>query len=299
MFSKRFSQYAFLILLMLVGLHSVPTSTSAQPVFKSAATLPTNGWFAINGDGIIQFGSYFDPVDFDNNGIPDITNRGGSDIFVASYDLAGNLNWIQTAGGTEPHHIGHFGPVRNEYASATAIDEEGYVYVAGTFDTAADFDYDGINDVSSTLPDTLGNFLAIYDHNGVLQYTTSLGAFRGQIYKLFYAAPRQSLYLVAHKLGTTADGLTPTYTLTIMELDLAGNVLWEKQTQIVNETNDRYFFLTDATLSSAGHLFMTGRFRGNIDFDHDGPVLPINSPNVFFSTYITKYDAEGELQWST
>ena len=273
-------------------------SARTQPVFKQSAAIPTSGRFIVEGKQIVQAGYYFAPIDFDRDGIPDMTNRGGSDIYLMSYDERGVLNWIQTAGGTEPARDTHFGPRANESASGIATDGEGNIYIAGTFDDAADFDYDGISDVLATSPDTLGNYIAKYSADGVFQWVASLGSFRGGVYGLLFSQSRQSFYLASINSPSFLEGEAADFTLHLMELDLAGNILWEKAWHSAVETDGGYFVITDLTLGVEGNLYMTGRYMGTVDFDREGPLTPLSSnPSVGTSTFTTRYSPTGELQW--
>ncbi|MCX6927117.1 MAG: hypothetical protein NT154_28515, partial [Verrucomicrobia bacterium] len=77
------------------------------------------------GCAVDQAGSCYIPGVFVGSatfGATTVTNRGGSDIFVAKYDAAGNFKWVQTAGGS-----------LGDAALRLAADAGGTCYVAGWF----------------------------------------------------------------------------------------------------------------------------------------------------------------------
>jgi hypothetical protein len=92
----------------------------------------SNTWCFAEGGGAVDkagncvvAGLYSSLLDF--GGIA-LTNRGGWDVFVAKYDTAGNLGYVQSAGGTS-----------NDGAFRTAVDDAGNAYAAGWFQGATAF----------------------------------------------------------------------------------------------------------------------------------------------------------------
>lgn len=91
-----------------------------------------------------------------------LNNRGGSDLFIAQYDTAGNVLWAK---GVESAGIGG-----NDRGSTVAIDAAGNRYVAGHF-------YDHIRLGMSNL-NSIGDadwFLVKYDHSGNALWAKSAG----------------------------------------------------------------------------------------------------------------------------
>ena len=69
-------------------------------------------------------------VDFDPGpGTANLFNSGSLDIFIAKYDAAGNYLWAQKIGGFE-----------NDNGSDVAVDVNGNIYIAGSFNNFVDFD---------------------------------------------------------------------------------------------------------------------------------------------------------------
>jgi hypothetical protein len=102
------------------------TSGNLQWIRRADGTsfLGSEGGCAVDAAGNCYIpGIYSGTVDF---GGTIITNRGGWDIFAAKYDGAGNLQWVQTGGGTG-----------NDGALRAAVNTTGNCYLAGWFQGTA------------------------------------------------------------------------------------------------------------------------------------------------------------------
>jgi hypothetical protein len=89
----------------------------------------------------------------------DLKSAGADDIFIARFDSAGSLQWVQTAGGPG-----------NEDVSDIAIDASGELYIAGEFRYTARF---GQRDV--TCPSGRDKFVAVYSPDGELLWVCTSG----------------------------------------------------------------------------------------------------------------------------
>jgi hypothetical protein len=90
----------------------------------SASTGASSIAFAGSGSGDVYLtGSFADSVDFDPGpGIFYLIPMGYADIFIVKLNLAGNLEWAKSVGGT-----GY------DYGLSVAVDDSGYTSVAGQF----------------------------------------------------------------------------------------------------------------------------------------------------------------------
>jgi len=88
-----------------------------------------------------------------------LTNRGGSDVFVAKLDILGSLEWISSAGGTG-----------DDIASAIALDSSGNSHVIGNHSANATFG-------NTTLTNTglLDGFAAKCDGSGNFVWAKQIG----------------------------------------------------------------------------------------------------------------------------
>jgi len=90
-----------------------------------------------------------------------LTNTGGWDVFTAKFDPSGSPVWA----------VSSHGPNANEYGNDITVDEEGNVYVIGTFETAA-VSFDGGTDWL----DLSGNtdlFVVKYDNSGAYMWSVT------------------------------------------------------------------------------------------------------------------------------
>jgi uncharacterized delta-60 repeat protein len=94
-----------------------------------------------------------------------LTSTGGSDCFIARYELDGSLTWAKQAGGAGTHGY-----------CLTAISDDSVV-VAGYFADAATFAPGEPNETSLTSVGSLDVFVARYDPDGSLAWAKRAGGF--------------------------------------------------------------------------------------------------------------------------
>jgi hypothetical protein len=107
-------------------------------------------------------------VNFDPAGTYNLTSNGGRDIFIASYDRMGRLNWAKAIGGTG-----------DDQANAVVTDYNGQlygynIYLTGSFQGTVNFN-PGAGTTNLT---ALGNrdiFVASYDNNGNFKWADDMG----------------------------------------------------------------------------------------------------------------------------
>ncbi|MBK8502503.1 MAG: hypothetical protein IPL46_09965 [Saprospiraceae bacterium] len=130
---------------------------------EGSASQPEEGndiAYANNGDLIVT-GSFTGSADFSGT---ILTSFGSRDIFLASYDTDGVLQWIKQAGGTA-----------DDEATSVTINSSGEIFLTGTFQDQADF---GSVSVSSEGFQAL--FLAKCDPSGIFEWVLSVdGAIKG------------------------------------------------------------------------------------------------------------------------
>jgi hypothetical protein len=104
--------------------------------FVWAKGMGGNGTDQANGISVDRLGNvyttgyYSGTVDFDPGaGTTNLTNTGGSDIFVSKLDASGNFVWAKGMGGNG-----------TDQANGISVDGLGNVYTTGVFQNTADFD---------------------------------------------------------------------------------------------------------------------------------------------------------------
>jgi len=128
------------------------TGTDNDIAYSVAADASGNAYVA---------GYYFSPTL--NFGTTSASNQGGYDIFVCKYDVSGNLQWMNDAGGTS-----------SDVSRSIAVDFSGNVYLTGYFGDVLTF---GNTTLTASATDF---FLAAFDNSGNDRWATSGGAAYGE-----------------------------------------------------------------------------------------------------------------------
>lgn len=220
-------------------------------------------------------GAYEDTATFLPNG--SIISKGEADAFVAKFDLDGNLVWLNHGGGAN-----------FDYAAGVDADDDGNVYVCGTYETSAAFD----TTILSTTNLFSESFIAAYDANGSLLWAkTTKGSTTNLITGLSYA--NNSLYITGFFGGSfkmdnsTLNSATPSYDILLGRLDLNGDVIWLKRAGSTYEDAANTIAANEnGTVAIAGYFAGTAAFDGNT-------VTYLDYNDVFTA----QYDSAGNNLW--
>lgn len=229
-------------------------------------------------------------VDFDPGpGTANLFNSGSLDIFIAKYDAAGNYLWAQKIGGFE-----------NDNGSDVAVDVNGNIYIAGSFNNFVDFD----PGPGTALLNGAGNgdiFFAKYDASGNYVWAKQIGG-TGADYcadllldgsgHIFLAGAFENTTDFDPGAGTANLSSTGAYDGFFAKYDPSGNYLWAKQ---ISGTNDAsvYSLAVDGT----GNIYLTGDFFQTADFDPDAGTANLTSA-ALSDIFIAKYNASGNYLWA-
>ena len=118
-----------------------------------------NGIYADNSGNVFLTGSFTDSASFGTAPNVGITSNGASDIFIAKYDAAGNLLWVNKAGGKN-----------NDAGNSIEKDGFGNIYITGNFRNTAYF-----SDTSIISYGGSDMFVAKYNPDGKLLWLRSAG----------------------------------------------------------------------------------------------------------------------------
>ena len=280
---KRVSSLIFFLMLGVVS------TAQGQIQYESLSLLPLDGTGIIHENAYLQTGAYRDTVDVNYDDIAELINRGGSDIFLIKYALDGAIQWFQSAGGSS-----------DEKGTDLAVDAEGNIYITGTFGGAADFDYDGISDISHNQTDSAGIFLAKYTAEGNLAWVTQIDEVTGTYARMRYSTERNSLYLaIVHH---NPSGLEDKSTFYLLETDTNGTLQWVNTMPYREASTVSEVTIFDMEVDEKGYSYLVGDFSGSVDFDGDGPASPYKASgikNEYADTqfFVARYNPTGHLLW--
>ncbi len=216
-------------------------------------------------------------------GTINLVSTGGSDIFIAKYDAAGNVIWARRAGG-----------VGFDVGNSTVIDGSGNSILTGQFQGTATFGNltltaaGGVNDFDI--------FIAKYDASGNVIWAKRAGG----------SGPNDSgngitvdgggnSILTGQFQGTatfdtvrlTAAGGTADLDIFIAKYDISGNLLWVRQAGGTSLDVG-----TSIASDGAGNSVVTGSFRGTSTFNTTS-LTSARGDDIFTA----KYDTSGNLLW--
>jgi hypothetical protein len=207
-----------------------------------------------------------------------VTGRGDNDLFLAKYDLEGNILWARSEGGEG-----------NEKAFGVCHDGAGNVLVCGKYTDTLTFSggrtliAKGSNDI----------FVAKYDPNGKLLWVKDAGGpsrdealavkcdAAGNVYVC-------GMYKNDCKFGTTVLKSPKSYLNSFLaKYDPSGNLLWVK-----SGGGDYDDVAWSLTMDNSGKIYVAGEFNAYAEFG-DKNVTTAGSSDVF----VACYDASGNVQW--
>jgi len=209
-----------------------------------------------------------------------LVSAGGSDVFIAKLDSAGNWLWVRQIGGSGSEYC-HQG---------IALDSYGDIYVTGHFEQSVTIG-------SSTLSSTGGMdvFIAKLDSGGNWLWARRAGGSAYDDMGLGIATDSASNCYVTGVFYGSADFGPTTLTTSgisdifIVKLDGNGNWLWAKRAGGI-DTDAGYSIATMADGSS----YLTGSFRRTADFgDHT-----LISVNQYPDICIARIDCDGNWLWA-
>ncbi len=209
-----------------------------------------------------------------------LTPLGDNDLFIASYDFNGNLQWARTDGY-----------YYNEKSRGITCDNSGNVVVCGYYKDTTMFN--GTKIPSKGEEDM---FVAKYDANGTILWMRNAGGPGRDEGKSVVCDASGNVYVC----GMYSDGAvfgTTTYTVAntpfgkyfdgyIAKYDPNGNLLWVKS--IVGDYDDVAWSITK---DNAGKIYISGEFSGAKFGTVD------EWPNGMQDMFVACYDQNGNYQW--
>ena len=193
------------------------------------------------------------------------TNQGETDAFLTKYDSDGNKQWTQMLGTTDI-----------DESHGVATDSNNNVYITGY--TRSDLD-------GNTNQGGYDAFLTKYDSEGAKRWTQTLGTNQRDISYGVATDSNNSIYITGYTRGdldgNTNQGLYDSF---LTKYDSEGDKKW---TQMLGSNN--FDHSQGVTTDSNNNIYITGYTQGDLDG---------NSNQGGYDAFLTKYDSEGNKQWT-
>lgn len=221
-------------------------------------------------------GFFTGPATFGTNVL---AGAGGLDVFVAQFDVNGQMLWVREAGGAA-----------TDYASGVATDAAGNVFVTGSIITAADF---GTTNVTAAFAGVSTLFLAKYDATGAVlsvKLTDDPGGSLG--FRVATDAAGNSYvggyFTVSLSHGASLLRSSGSRDALVLKFDTNGAPGWAMRGG--GGGNDEVYGLA---LDSTGNVFISGYFGGNATFG--STTLNASGKSDIF---LTKLNPNGTVAWT-
>jgi len=204
------------------------------------------------------------------------------DVFVAKYNSAGQLQWVQKAGGASV-----------DRGLGIATDGAGNVIVVGDFSGSATFG----TATNLTSAGAVDIFIAKYNPSGTLIWAKRAGGTVNDRATAVTTDSNGNIYLTGSFGGTANfDGTNITATGGAFDTDIfvakynsTGNIQWVKKG---GTTGGDVEEAKAITLDALGNVYISGVFFNTVSFD--GQTISSNGSS---DAFVAKYNNAGNIQW--
>ena len=206
---------------------------------------------------------------------------GSSDIFIARYDVNGNLVWVKKAGGID-----------YDEGLGVATDSCGNNIITGRFGDSATFGTGTTTE--TTLSSSRGSdiFIAKYDVNGNLVWARQAGGTADECSFGIATDVYGNSIITGRFKGTASFGETVLTSrggsdIFIARYDVNGNPVWARQAGGVYDDLGQ-----GISADRSGNILVTGEFHSRANFGQTS-VKSTGGSDIF----LAKYDMNGNLLW--
>jgi hypothetical protein len=247
---------------------------------------------------VIVTGTFRGTVDFDPGSDNSMFNSDlGKDIFVLKLDPNGDLQWVKAIQGPDPDAFQF-----NERSKHIELDNLGDIYVSGNFGGTVDFDPGpNVMNQTSTAQFEDGFLLKLTSNGDFIWVNTWKGLSWGDLPYAIAIDDNNNVYatgsfpgIVDFDPGAGIFDLTSNgnQDVVIFKLDAAGNFIWAGS--IGSTDND---LGTSITIGPASNLYITGRYRNDVDFD-PGVGFHYLAGTILDDIFILKLTPNGNFIWA-
>jgi hypothetical protein len=233
-----------------------------------------------NSNNVYVAGVFNGTADFDPGvGVDNHTPAGEDDIFLTKINANGSYGYTKTMGGNG-----------FEYTYSLTADQFNNVFLAGYFDSTADFD-PGVGVDNHTSAGSSDTFLTKINADGSYGYTKTIGSTAGEYARGVKADPQGDVYIAGYfsgtvdfdpGIGTDSQTSAGQNDIFLIRINADGSYGYTKTTGgTLNE------FTYGLDISMAGDLYLSGRFSGTSDFD-PGPGVENQTSTGGIDAYLIK-----------
>ena len=287
-----------LLILIFVALFYSPSTQSQNPTFQWAKSFG-----GISGDdgyktlkdasgNVYIMGSFRETVDFDPGpGVYNMTSVGQGDIFISKFDASGNFLWVKTIGSNS-----------DDEARSMNIDNNGNLYLTGSFSGTVDFDPgSAIYNLTNTSVDYNAYVLKL-DSSGNFVWAKKIVVADASIGFKVIVSVTGNVFIGGTFTGTgdfdpgisvfTMSSPSTNQDVFITKLDNSGNFIWAKQ--FTGNSGKGCYSLG---LDQFENIYVAGYFLGTVDFDPGPGVYNLKTinPNFNSDAYVCKLDLNGNF----
>lgn len=208
----------------------------------------------INGNVVITGYFYSDTISFGNITLINSDTIFNSDVFIAKYDINGNILWAKSAGG-----------MKNDLATCVSIDNNENIFITGYF-ASSSFTCGSSTLFNDTTNGSSDVFFVKYDNNGNVLFSNSYGGPFSDYGRSVAADDSGNVYLSGSFGsftitfgGTTLTNVdTPSVDMFILKYDASGNIPWA-----ISAGGNNSDYCNSLTPNGNGTLYLTGGFASD------------------------------------
>lgn len=239
-------------------------------------------------NNIFITGRFSGTVDFNpNEGEYNVTSYSNIDFFVLKLDLNGDFLWVKNFNSYIGKDTDPCFPIK--------FDRNENIIISGGFKSSTDFDPS--SGVYTLTPKYFGLFILKLDKNGNFIWAKKIDTEEQAYISAIVVDSLNNIYstgIITHI--TDFDPGVAVYNLSggktfILKLDSIGNFVWAKMFGALSSSND-------ICIDNFSNLYLTGEFRGVVDFDPSTNVYNLNANQFDNEVFIAKLNSNGDFLWA-